>query len=192
MKFLITILICINSLFSFSQETKPAFPNSQSATPENSKPNQKEFDSFFDRLYVGGNVGAWFGTTTYINLSPAVGCMINKKFSLGVTGTYNYYSQKYYGQKYVSTLYGGGLFGRYLIFENLFAQVQWEHLSVPDFTSPLPNSRAWVDNLLVGGGFRQKFSDRGSFIAAIYYNINQTPLSPYQNPIVQVGFNIGL
>jgi hypothetical protein len=54
------------------------------------------------------------------------------------------------------------------------------------------NRRAWVDNLLVGGGYRESFSDNGSIVAMILYNINQTPLSPYQNPIIQIGFNVGL
>jgi len=40
----------------------------------NKKPlEQKEFKSFKERIYVGGNVGAWFGTTTFVNLSPLVG-----------------------------------------------------------------------------------------------------------------------
>ena len=68
----------------------------------------------------------------------------------------------------------------------------WDRLSVPDFFSPVKNSRVWVDNILVGGGYRQAFSERGSFVAAIFYNINQSPLSPYPNPIIQVGFNVGL
>ena len=152
----------------------------------------KDFKNFKERLYVGGNVGAWFGSSTYINVSPIVGFKVTKEFSLGVSGTYNYFSQTYNGQKFVSTIYGGGAFGRYLFLENFFAQVGIERLSVLDYTSPIPNSRAWVDNILLGGGYRQKFSDNGSFVAAIFYNVNQTPLSPYPNPIIQIGFNIGL
>ncbi|MCC6182264.1 MAG: hypothetical protein IT237_10550 [Bacteroidia bacterium] len=171
--------------------TAPLSPKPHDNLPEQRNTNA-DFPSLKDRLYLGGNFGAWFGNTTYVNVSPLLGCRITKKFSLGVTGTYNYYSYKAYNQKYVSTVYGGGVFARYLILENLFAQVAWERLSVPDYRSVLPEARVYVDNILVGGGFRQQFSDRGSFIAAIFYNINQTPLSPYQNPIVQIGFNVGL
>lgn len=187
-KHFIYIFLCLMvSLAVYSQETPPSPP------PSNLRPAApKDFNSFKDRLYVGGNVGAWFGSSTYINISPVVGCKITKAFSLGVTGTYNYYSQTYQGQKFVSTIYGGGAFGRYLVFENFFVQAGAERLSVLDYTSPIPNSRAWVDNILVGGGYRQKFSDNGSFVAALFYNVNQTPLSPYPNPIIQIGFNIGL
>lgn len=152
----------------------------------------KQFENFKDRLYLGGTVGAWFGQTTYVNLSPILGVKINKKFSVGVGAVYNYYSQTYALKKYVSTVYGGSAFARYFVMENLFAQVGLDRLSVPDYNTGLINSRAWVDNVLVGAGYRQQFSDRGTIVAMIFYNVNQTPLSPYQNPIVQVGFNIGL
>jgi hypothetical protein len=189
--YLYIIILCILALKNNAQENPtPAPPpppiNNQSPAA------QKDFSRFKERLYVGGNVGAWFGSSTYINISPLVGCKVTKELSFGVTGTYNYFSQTYNGQKFVSTIYGGGAFGRYLIFDNFFAQVGAERLSVLDYTSPIPNNRAWVDNILVGGGYRQRFSDNGSFVAAIFYNVNQTPLSPYPNPIIQIGFNIGL
>ncbi|MES2565393.1 MAG: hypothetical protein V4565_00915 [Bacteroidota bacterium] len=176
------------SIFIYSQEN---IPNS-TAPPLNRPLAPKDFSTFKERLFFGGNVGAWFGSTTYVNLSPLVGYKINKELSVGVGFTYNYYSQTYLGQRYTSTIYGSNTFARYFILENFFGQVGWDRLSVSDYTSPIPNSRVWIDNILVGGGYRQPFSERGSFVAAIFYNLNQTPLTPYPNPIIQVGFNIGL
>ena len=181
----LTVFIALNN-YIFSQENRPKL-----SVPSNTLA-PKEFENFKDRLYFGGNFGAWFGSTTYINLSPLVGCKINKEFSVGGGITYNYYSQTKFGQKFTSTIYGGNVFARYLIFENAFAQIGWDRLSVPEFFSPIKNSRVWVDNILLGGGYRQAFSERGSFVAAIFYNINQSPLSPYPNPIIQIGFNVGL
>lgn len=187
--FLYIILFFATHFSMYSQEGNPT-PPPPNTNPIN--PSQKDFNSFKERLYFGGNIGAWFGSTTYVNLSPLIGCKITKEFSLGGGFTYNYYSQTYLGQRYVSTIYGGNAFARYHIFENLFAQVGWDRLSVLDYNATIPNSRVWVDNILLGGGYRQSFSDHGSFVAAVFYNINQTPLSPYQNPIIQIGFNIGL
>ena len=190
--FIYIVLILVIGLDVFSQENPPVTPTVP-PSPSNLRPvAPKDFNSFKERLYVGGNVGAWFGSSTYINISPVVGCKITKEFSLGVTGTYNYFSTTYGGKKFVSTVYGGGAFGRYLFFENFFGQIGFERLSVLDYRSIFPDSRVWVDNILVGGGYRQKFSNNGSFVAAIFYNVNQTPLSPYPNPIIQIGFNIGL
>ena len=190
MKLLLYIILFLtlnNSSFAQEHTTLPQTPPSHQNI---SIP--KDFNSFKERLYFGGNIGAWFGSTTYVNLSPLVGCKISKQFSIGGGVTYNYYSQKYNGQKYVSTIYGGNGFARYLVLENVFVQVGLDRLSVLDYTSPIPNSRAWITNVLLGGGYRQSFSQKGSFVAAIFYNINQTPLSPYQNPIIQIGFNLGL
>ncbi|MFO0321640.1 MAG: hypothetical protein ACK504_04340 [Bacteroidota bacterium] len=152
----------------------------------------KQFENFKDRLFLGGNVGASFGSITFINLSPIVGIKINKEFSVGTGFIYNYYSQSFAGRNYVSTIYGGNAFARYFVFENLFGQVGWDRLSVIDYRSSIINSRIWVDNILLGVGYRQLFSDNGALVAMIFYNVNQTPLSPYQNPIIQIGFNIGL
>jgi len=169
---------------SVGQEIQPAFrPQPKAANP---------FNDIKEKLYFGGNVGAWFGSTTYLNISPIVGVKLNDQFSVGIGAIYNYYSQTYAGKKYSSTIYGGSAFARYFIFENVFAHAGWDKISVPDYTSNFMNSRAWVDNLLIGGGYRESFSDNGSIVAMILYNINQTPLSPYQNPIIQIGFNVGL
>lgn len=190
MKIKTNILIVLVASFilfvkqGFAQEAPPAFrPQPKAANP---------FNNLQEKLYYGGNVGAWFGSTTYLNISPIVGVKLNDQFSVGIGAIYNYYSQTYAGKKYTTTIYGGSAFARYFIFENVFAHAGWDRISVPDYTSNIMNRRTWVDNLLVGGGYRESFSDNGSIVAMILYNINQTPLSPYQNPIIQIGFNVGL
>jgi hypothetical protein len=183
MRINLIVIFFFISIFCVSQENSPSFLNN------NSSP--KDFNNFQERIFFGGNVGAWFGRTTYVNISPVVGIKITKKFSAGVGATYNYFSEQYGNQKFIYTVYGGSVFARYLIMENLFAQVGVDRLSVPDYRTGLLNSRTWIDNVLIGGGYRQRFSERGSFMLVVFYNINETPLSPYTNPIVQMGFNIG-
>lgn len=161
----------------------PAKPQRNNLQPDN---------QLKERIYLGGNVGGWIGTSTYLNLSPLIGYKLTEEMSVGVGFTYNYYRQTLGSRVFESTIYGSNTFVRYMVLENLFAQAGWDRLSVPDYTSGILNSRLWVDNILVGGGYRQAFSEKGQFVMMIFYNINQTPLSPYPNPIVQVGFNIGL
>jgi hypothetical protein len=186
----LTLLLCICLITGQAQDEVrvPTTPT----TSINNKTEPKEFDTFRDRIYIGGNVGASFGSTTYINIQPLIGCKITKKLSVGVGGTYNYQSQSYGGSRYVYTIYGANAFARYMILDYLFVQAGWDKLSVKSFNNPLITERLWVDNLLIGGGYRQPFSDKGAFVAAIFYNVNQGPNSPYQNPIIQIGFNIGL
>ncbi len=179
---LITILCIISASYALSQ-------NSYTTAPKN---DQKQYDSFEDRLYYGGNVGAWFGTTTFVNLSPIVGCHITEKLSAGVGAIYNYYSVSQNGSKYSTSIYGGNTFARYQVLENIFLQAGWDRINVPNYTNNYKlDARAWTDNVLVGGGYKQPISDNGSFVMMIFYNVNQTLLSPYPNPIIQMGFNLG-
>lgn len=141
-----------------------------------------------DRLYWGGNVGAWFGSLTFVDISPLIGVRLNEKFSVGVGAIYNYYSYNYYGTKYSTNLYGSRIYGRYFILENVFLQAGWDHINRDNPYSYNLKERVWVENLLVGGGLRYPISNRMYMTAMGLWNINQGPLSPYANPIIQVGF----
>lgn len=176
---IICFACCLHGLLSAQDGRRPFMPDT--ANP---------FPRFSDRLYYGGYAGLWVGNPTYVNLSPMLGVKITRKFSVGGTFTYNYYQQKYLGVKYSSYIYGGGPFVRYKILENVFLQAQWDRLSTVDPNSIIENDRVWVDNLLIGGGYRQPFNDYGSFVIMAFWNLNETPLSPYPNPIIQVGFNL--
>lgn len=190
-KLVLHIIVCLTvSLPVLSQDAYTVPPQPNPIHQNNQSP--KNFNSFKKRFYVGGNVGAWFGTTTYINISPLVGFKVTKPFSIGAGFTYNYFSQNIGGYHYSSYIYGTNTFVRYAVLENIFVQGGWDRLNVPDFYSPVADSRTWIDNVLIGGGLRQPFSSNGVFVMAVYYNINQGPLSPYPNPIIQIGFNVGL
>lgn len=150
--------------------------------------NAEDKMRFSDRLFWGGNLGAWFGNPTFVDVSPLVGIQITKKFSMGVGAIYNYYSYKYNNYKYSTSLYGGRIYARYFILENVFAQAGWDRINRDDPFSKVPNTRMWVDNLLIGGGLRYPISDNFYAIASGFWNLNQSVYSPYSNPIIQIGF----
>lgn len=163
--------------------------NSKSKKSLKKDKKEKPESSFsWDRFFWGGNVGAWIGNPTFVDLSPLVGYKITEKFSAGVGVIYNYYSYTYSNYKYSTNLIGSRLYGRYFIFENVFAQAGWDHINRDNPYAFNPNERVWVDNVLVGGGVRYPISDNFYCIAAGMFNLNQTPLSPYSNPIIQIGF----
>jgi hypothetical protein len=141
-----------------------------------------------ERFFWGGNLGLRLGNPTFVDLSPLVGYMVTDRLSFGVGAIYNYYSYSYLGYKYELNLYGGRLYSRYFIFENVFLQAGWDRINRDNPYSFTPGARIWVDNLLVGAGFRYRVSDNISVMASGMWNLNQGPLSPYQNPIIQIGF----
>ncbi len=87
-------------------------------------------NNFWDRVYTGGGIGLQFGSQTFVNISPLVGYRLTEKLSVGLSATYIYYRYKNPNPAftYSSNIYGGSVFSRYLIFENLFAHVEYEVL----------------------------------------------------------------
>jgi hypothetical protein len=141
-----------------------------------------------DRFYWGGNVGAWIGNPTFVDVSPLVGYMVTPKLGIGLGGIYNYYSYRYGPYQYAVNFYGGRINARYFIFENVFLQGGWDRINRDNPYSTMPNARIWIDNLLVGGGFRYAIGNNFYAMASGLWNLNQGPLSPYPNPILQIGF----
>ncbi len=161
--------------------------------PQSPRETEKDKTPFKDRLFIGGNLGLQFGNQTYVDVSPLLGYRVTDKFSAGVGVTYIYYRIKDGAYRYSSNIYGGRLFSRYYIIENLFAQFEPELLNMEVF-DPI-NYRYYRKNVFspfIGGGYIQKFSEYSGAYIMILYNINDTPESPYQNPVVRIGFNFGL
>lgn len=161
--------------------------------PETPAAPEKEKIPFKDRLFLGGNLGLQFGSQTYIDVSPLLGYRVNDKLSVGVGATYIYYRLKEANYSYSSSIYGGRMFARYFLYENFFAQFEPELLNMEVYnTNSNEYYRKNIFSPFIGGGYIQKFSEYSGIYIMLLYNINDTPDSPYQNPVIRIGFNIGL
>ena len=161
-----------------------------------------------DRIFFGGGLGLQFGDVTLIDISPMVGYRITDKLAAGVTLTYKYYKYKnypYYSNSpsydLKANIYGGSLFSRYFLFENLFAQAEFEYLlySFDDYnrnsgSSSYTKSVKTIDlpSFFLGGGYRQPIGGRTFFTITVLYNFSESPYSPYSNPIIRAGISIGM
>jgi hypothetical protein len=47
-----------------------------------------------------------------------------------------------------------------------------------------------LNNVLLGGGYRTSIGERSYLNLMILWNINDSPLSPYQNPIIRMNVEI--
>ena len=146
--------------------------------------------NFWDKVYFGGNFGLQFGTSTFIDLSPLMGYRITDKFSAGVGVTYQYYHYKDRYYDLATNVYGGRIFGRYMFTDNLFGHAEYEYLNLEAFDF-FPRRRVDVGSLLVGGGYIQRIGPNSAMVAMILYNLTESAYTPYQNPIIRIGFNIG-
>lgn len=157
--------------------------------------SQSKFD--WDRMVYGGNFGAGFSSyETFVAVSPTVGYRFTDRFTAGPGVIYQYYKFSDRSYRFTSNNYGYKLFANYLLTESLFAHTEYEMLdlkvSLLDPAGNRHNERRRVPALFVGGGFRQRFGYRSVVDIMVLYNVIDSPYSPYGNPIIRVGFGVGL
>ena len=163
-----------------------------SPLPKKSREKEKPNYNLKEKLSFGGNFMVWFGTTTYVYLSPVVNCALNKRLNVGLGLIYNYYGYNSGPSKFSYSIYGMHSYVLAFLTSNVFAKVEFNHLLQPNVYSYNYNDKVWVSYLYLGGGFRQPLGDRASFYTSIMYNVNQNAQSIfYANPMIQVGILAG-
>ncbi|MBI2967848.1 MAG: hypothetical protein HYY40_08550 [Bacteroidetes bacterium] len=173
------IIFCL-TVSSYGQETEL-----QGTTGE-----KKFFDP--SRLVFGGNFGLGLsGTQFAANFSPTIGYRVNEKFLPGAGITYIYFSDAFYN--YDTHIYGGSVFGRYYIFENVFLYGEYEILNLEFYEPYLQDFfRRNITSILFGGGYRQHLGGRVYLNLLALWNFNDTKYSPYVNPVIRMGFSVGM
>jgi hypothetical protein len=156
-------------------------------TPE--KPEKKGgFQS--SRMFFGGDFGLNFGEYTAINFDPLVGYRFTDKFSSGVQLDYSFI---HISSLDISTsIYGASVFATHIVYKNLFirAQYEWQSLESRYFMSGIYSSkdRFSLNDFYVGGGIRTPIGNRSYANLMILWNLNESSLSPYQNPDFRISF----
>lgn len=153
------------------------------------KPPPKK--NIWEKVYFGGNLGLQFGTSTFIDVSPLVGYKITENFSAGVGVTFQYFRYKDRLYELQTNVYGARVFCRYLFYDNLFGHAEYEYLNLEAFDYIIPR-RVDVASFLVGGGYIQRFGRNSAIVGMLLYNFTESYYTPYQNPIIRIGVNIGL
>ena len=149
-------------------------------------------ENFWDNVYVGGSFWMQFGTITFINVSPLVGYRFTDKFSAGPGIVYQFLKDKRFNPDYTTNVYGGRLFARHTIFQQFFAQVQYENLNTEIWYIDGSKSREWVPGAFIGGGILQPLGRRGAIVISGMYNLlHDEDRSPYPSAwIFNVGFTL--
>lgn len=173
-----------------------------------------------DRLVYGGGISLGFGGNSYyggnsflIGASPTVGYRFTDAFmaGIGVGYTYQSISKGLYnpltGQSSPARYHWvyPNLWARVGIFENIFLGGEYAYnvLSYnfldndPSGSGNVITRRATenVSSLLLGGGLRQRISDRSSILIGAYYNVlgkSTDRFNPYPgNLVLRTGISIG-
>jgi hypothetical protein len=155
--------------------------------------HQRTNESFWDRTYFGGTLGASFGSYTYVEIAPTAAYKITEKLHVGMGISYMYLSDKTYTPAYNENIWGGSLFGRYFIWRDLFAHAEYQYLN-RDVYDPYLNEdvRVNINNILLGGGYRQMLGENSFVTIMVLFNVNDSMYNPYSNPVIQIGFGVGI
>lgn len=144
------------------------------------------------KLVYGGNFSIFFSNgTSFIDVSPLIGYRFTDKFIVSTGPVFNYLSVNNGKFRYSTSIYGGRALAQYFIVPQAYAQVGYDLLNRNNPYAQDPNSRVNIENYWVGGGFRQNLGGVASLQASILYNLNQTRLSPYNNPFFSIGIVSG-
>ncbi|HET6992735.1 MAG TPA: hypothetical protein VFJ43_15480 [Bacteroidia bacterium] len=149
--------------------------------------------SLTEHLVYAGNMGLSFGNVTSIGISPMIGYKVTPKFIPGVGATYNYLKFNY-GPSFPSesiNIYGGSIWARYYVFDNIFADGEYEVLNSEWDPYFRPGVRYNLSSCLLGGGYQEGFGGLSSYVLVLY-NVTQAADSPYASPlIIRVGVGFG-
>ncbi|MDT8412965.1 MAG: hypothetical protein RQ875_10910 [Vicingaceae bacterium] len=143
----------------------------------------------WDKVTLGGNIGATFGDITYFEIAPIAGYYFTNNIIGGVGVNYIYYNDKIYNFK--TSIYGGRVFGQYLVdFAPLIAHVEAELINIEKFN----RERLNIYNFYVGGGLRQSLGGNSYLFLMVLWNLNETQESFFlqPNPIYRFGIAVGL
>lgn len=184
----LSIFIILGGLLAFQPLT------AESLFDDDERPRNR--DRFFqpDRLFVGGGLGAGFGTHTYVNVSPIVGYFLTERLAVGLGGLYQYYNFR--PQNFDTHVYGGSVFGRFYILEQLFAHAEYELINLEGFVldasgNVVERGRLNVDALYLGGGYAQPIGRNSAFFIMILMDVLQSQYSVTRNPVIRMGFQVG-
>jgi hypothetical protein len=151
---------------------------------------QKKTKKHNGGFFFGGGLGGGYSTySSYIQVTPIIGYRVTPKFYIGSRLTYMHQWYKDYNNvKYNYNIFGGSLFFRYLFWKSLYAQAEYEILSVPDYYAADANTNRAVNSLFAGIGFLQPVGGNAFFTVSVLYNFLEDKYSPYGNPLVRIGF----
>ncbi len=149
-----------------------------------------------DRLFGGGAFGLQIGTITSIEVSPQVGYRLTSRLAGGMGIKYEFLKDSREPFPYKTHIYGGSVFSSLVLWKDmlsegtsLMAHIEDEVLSLDKkYFYDGSSGRFALNSFLVGGGIRQRIGRRSYYNILILWNLNQTNLSPNQNPVFKLTF----
>ncbi len=198
-KAFVVLFFSITSSFSTICKAQYVRPGDNTAPPPPPGPQtQAPPPGFADNLSIGGSFALQFGTYTFIELEPLLNYHIGKSFIVGVGPIYQYVSVSDYGYgyNYTSSSYGARAAAMFFLPDELsrvFIMGEYDIINVPEasfYTYQI--NRGYLSLPMLGLGYKEPVSDKVFFCIYGLWNFNNSYYSPFTNPIINVGLDVGL
>jgi len=153
-----------------------------------------------ENLRFGGNLGATFGNTTFVDISPAIGYQFTHRFQAGLGLIYNYYSFRDWisGNRFSMSVYGVKPYAQFSVLQlpsfHIILRAEYGLLNYDvNFWWFREPKREWVHYPLLGGGVLLPVGQGGGIMIQAMWDLYEKEHSIYsRNPIIQVGFMFGM
>ncbi len=157
------------------------------------KANSLEGEPLKKRLTIGGTLQIHPGRPVGIDFNPQLGYRMNKKWTIGLGGTYR--SSFGSGERFISNdenkAYGGRPYTNYMFFRSFFGHGEFELLrtNIPD-TDTDELLTHWSKGLMVGIGKNYSFTKKVEGSVMMLYNFLDENPGPYERSwVIRFGFN---
>ncbi len=201
----LTVLLFLGVNTVFAQDDVPMYSSTGKPVRDGKVASRKKSGFDASRIIFGGGFGLGIGNITNVSISPIVGYRVSDRFSAGVGLGYQYVRIKNYSELFdasnntvykplTASIYSPSVWMRYILWNNIFAHVEYEHNFMTQRQYRNNNSiylgaieevklRVNAPSLLVGAGIRQPVSDRVSILFQGMYDVIQDKNSPYRGTI---------
>jgi hypothetical protein len=199
------VKVLLSGLLLFLFVVNQCFAQESNESDKNTKHKERK-----SHLFWGGSLWLSIGSYTYVDVNAVFGSQITERFSLGLSGKYQYYNDKRsISGNFETSVYGGSIFSQIAIvkdFRNLIkvkghsgiiAHIEYEFLNTEYnyiyFNDPdLNYDRYWLHNILIGGGYFQQIGKDSKSYIILLWNVNETTDNPYTYPQLRIGFTIAI
>lgn len=159
-------------------------------TPTVKQPVKKKKEPFSEKLVVGGGLDFALGNIISIGVTPLIGYELTETTLIGGAFTYRYFENRTISPSYSTNTFGAAPFIRQHFLESFFVHAEYEFLNGQWAYN---RENQWVENFLVGGGYRSYVGDSGFFSVYLLWNVSEDPqYSIYNNPIIRMNFGVAL
>jgi len=199
-KYTLLSVLVSTSLFLSAQTRSGSISDAQ-GNQRNQRTDERQGGFQRENLRFGGSLGAAFGNTTFIDISPMVGYQFTPRFQAGLGLIYNYFSirDRWTGDRFSMHVFGVNPYVQFAVVQtsnfHLFLRAEYALVNYDAnfWWRDLERNREWQHYPLIGGGVLLPVGRSGGISLQVMWDLlENNPTIFGRNPIIRAGVMFGL